>query len=150
MGYLMTFEAEITVFRPHRPGIRKVLGDLEAEIMELIWALPAGQGTSVRDVFEALYGQRRIAYTTVMTTMMRLAKKQLLRIEKKEQTYIYIPTVTEQEFISRLVSLILEDLLISFSDATLEGLNSFPDQEASSRARQYLAEIMRRRQQEED
>jgi predicted transcriptional regulator len=150
MGYLMTFEAEITVFRPHRPGIRKVLGDLEAEIMELIWALPADQGTSVRDVFEALYRQRRIAYTTVMTTMMRLAKKQLLRIEKKEQTYIYIPTVTEREFISRLVSLILEDLLISFSDATLEGLNSFPDQEASNRARQYLAEIMRRRQQEED
>ncbi|MGH2588960.1 MAG: BlaI/MecI/CopY family transcriptional regulator, partial [Dehalococcoidia bacterium] len=68
---------EISVFRPDRPGIRSVLGDLEAEIMEFIWARPAGEGTTVRDVFEVLYERRRIAYTTVMNTMARLAKKNL-------------------------------------------------------------------------
>ena len=47
----MEFEPEISVFRPDRLGIRKVLGDLEAEIMELIWARPPSQGTTVRDVF---------------------------------------------------------------------------------------------------
>ncbi len=143
----MEYEPQITVFRPDRPGIRKVLGDLEAEIMELIWVWPAGHGTSVRDVFEALYEQRRIAYTTVMTTMMRRTKKRLLRVEKKEQTYIYTPTMTEQEFISRFVSHILRDLFISFSGATIEGLDALPNREA---AREYLTEITRRRQQEED
>ncbi|MGH2454240.1 MAG: BlaI/MecI/CopY family transcriptional regulator, partial [bacterium] len=63
---------EIGVFRPNRPGVRKVLGDLEAEIMELAWARPAG-GMKVREVFETLYPRRRLAYTTVMTTMTRLA-----------------------------------------------------------------------------
>ncbi len=145
----MEFEPEITVFRPDRPGIRKVLGDLEAEIMELIWARPASQGTTVREVFEILYKQRQIAYTTVMSTMARLAKKQILRVEKNEQTYVYTPTVTEQEFISRFVSHILQDLFISFSGATLEGIDTLPNPEAAARAREYLAEIIRRRQQEE-
>ncbi len=145
----MEYEPQITVFRPDRPGIRKVLGDLEAEIMELIWERPASQGTTVRDVFEILYRQRRIAYTTVMSTMGRLAKKRFLRVEKHEQTYVYTPTMTEQEFISRFVSHILQDLFISFSGATLEGLGALPHREAAC-AREYLAEIMRRRQQEED
>src|SRR5437762_6392696 len=102
--FAMIIEPDISVFRPDRPGIRKVLGDLEAEIMELIWARPTDQGTTVRDVFASLYKQRQIAYTTVMSTMARLAKKQLLRVEKHEQTYIYTPTVTEEEFIAQFVS----------------------------------------------
>lgn len=145
----MEFEPAISVFRPDRPGIRKVLGDLEAEIMELIWARPTDQGTTVRDVFASLYKQRQIAYTTVMSTMARLAKKQLLRVEKHEQTYIYTPTLTEQEFISRFVRLILQDLFISFSDATLEGLDALSMREEAARAHEYLSEITRRRQQEE-
>ncbi len=145
----MAFEPEISVFRPDRPGIRKVLGDLEAEIMELIWTRPASQGTTVRDIFEQLYQQRNIAYTTVMSTMRRLAKKQFLSIEKHEQTYVYTPTMTEQEFISRLVSHILQDLFISFSGATLQGLDALSKEDAA-RVHQYLAEIMRLRQQEED
>jgi predicted transcriptional regulator len=146
----MEFEPEITMFRPDRPGIRKVLGDLEAEIMELIWARPASQGTTVREIFETLYKQRQIAYTTVMNTMTRLAKKQFLCVEKHEQTYLYTPTLTEQEFISRFVRLILQDLFISFSDATLEGLDALSMRDEAAHAREYLSEIMRRRQEEEN
>src|SRR5258706_14199477 len=96
----MTPEPDFSVIRTDRPGIRKVLGDLEAEIMELIWSHPADQGITVRDVFEVLYERRlsesaderrRIAYTTVMNTMTRLAQKQLLRVEKVDQAYVYYP-----------------------------------------------------------
>ncbi len=147
----MTFEPEpeISIFRPDRPGIRKVLGDLEAEIMELIWDRPADQGTTVRDIFEVLYERRRTAYTTVMSTMTRLAKKHLLRVEKKDQAYSYYPNMTQQEFISRFVARILEDLLINFSGATLESLNALPDQQTSAQVRQLLDEIAHRRAMEE-
>src|SRR5437867_3873155 len=100
-------EADLNVVRLDRPGIRKVLGDREAEIMELIWTRPADQGTTVRDVFEVLYERRlaappaerrRIAYTTVMNTMTRLAKKHLLRVEKVDQAYVYHPTLTQDAF----------------------------------------------------
>jgi predicted transcriptional regulator len=142
-------EPEISVFRIDRPGIRKVLGDLEAEIMELVWGRPVGQGTTVRDIFEILYERRRIAYTTVMNTMARLAKKNLLRVEKADQAYIYHPTLTQEEFVSQFVGRVLEDLLVSFSGVTLESLQALPDQEAAARARTLLTEIARRRAEEE-
>jgi predicted transcriptional regulator len=94
----METDIAITAFYPDRPGIRKVLGDLDAEIMELIWARPADQGFIVRSVHELLYEKRKIAYTTVMSSMERLAKKHLLRVEKQENAYVYYPTCTQQEF----------------------------------------------------
>ncbi len=145
----MTIEPDISVFRPDRPGIRKVLGDLEAEIMELVWARPADQGTFVRDIFEILYERRRIAYTTVMNTMARLARKNLLRVEKHDQAYIYYPNFTQQEFVSRFIGRILQDLFVNFSGATLEGVRAMPDQEAAAHAHQLLDEIARRRAEEE-
>lgn len=136
----------IRVFRPDRPGIRKVLGDLEAEIMELVWAQPTAEGTTVRAVFEVLHAQRRIAYTTVMNTMARLARKSILRVEKADQAYVYRPSVTREDFISRFVSRILEDLLVSFTGATLRGLNALADREAATRAQQLGEDVARRRQ----
>lgn len=145
----MTPEPEISVFRPDRPGIRKVLGDLEAEIMEVIWSRPAGAGTTVRDVFDVLYPQRRIAYTTVMTTMARLAKKNLLRAVKRDQAYLYFPNFSQEEFVSRFVGRILQDLLVSFSGPTLDNLSDLASPDAAERARRLLQEIAERRAAEE-
>ncbi len=106
----MSRDPAISVFRPDRPGIRKVLGDLEAEIMEEVWARPADPGTTVRDVFAVLYARRGTAYTTVMSTMARLARKGLLEAEKAGIAYIYRPRFTQEEFVSRFVGRILENL----------------------------------------
>ncbi len=146
----MTTEPEITVFHPARPGIRKVLGDLEAEIMEQVWERPVGTGTTVREVFETLYERRRIAYTTVMNTMSRLGKKHFLRVETQDQAYVYYPTLTQDEFVSRFVGRILEDLFVNFSGATMERLDALSDQGSAAQARTLLEEITRRRAAEED
>jgi len=145
----MSLESEITIFHPDRPGIRKVLGNLEAEIMEVIWMLPAEQGTTVRAVFEQLYQKRCIAYTTVMSTMTRLAKKKLLVVEKQGQGYIYRPTVTEQEFVVRFVNRILEELFVSFAEPTLAGIKTLSDPQGATHAHHLLKEIAHRRSQEE-
>lgn len=140
---------DITVFRPDRPGIRKVLGDLEADVMELIWAQPGGQGTTVRHIFEILYEQRRIAYTTVMNTMARLARKKLLRVEKREQAYLYYANFTREQFVSRFVGKILEDLLVSFAGPASEAGAPVLDPETAARARELLDEVTLRRAAEE-
>lgn len=145
----MTDEPEVSVVRPDRPGIRMVLGDLEAEIMELVWARPAGQGTTVRHVFEVLYERRRLAYTTVMNTMARLARKRLLRADKADQTYVYYPTLSREAFVSRFVGRVLESLLVSFAGPTLVGLETLSDPDAAARARHLLEDIARRRAAEE-
>ena len=146
----MKTEPDIRVFRPGRSGIRKVLGDLEAEIMEFVWARSRDQGMTVRDVFEALYKRRQIAYTTVMNTMARLARKKLLRAKKQGQAYVYYPIFSQDEFISRFVGRILENLLASFTGATIERLGALKDPRAAARARQLLLKIAARRATEED
>ena len=142
-------EPDISVFRTDRPGIRKVLGDLEAEIMEFIWTQRSGAGTTVRDVFQVFYQRRHMAYTTIMNTMTRLAKKKLLRVEQGDRGYIYYANFTEEEFISRFVERILEDLLVSFSGATLKSIEGLADPRAAARAQQLVDEIARRRAAEE-
>lgn len=155
----MTPALEFSIVHPDRPGIRKVLGDLEAEVMELIWSRPPDQGTTVRDVFEVLYERRlnasaaekkRIAYTTIMNTMTRLAKKNLLRTEKQDQAYIYYPNFSQDDFISRFVEHMLENLLVNFAGATRDGIAALSNPEAAATAQQLLDQIARRRAEEED
>lgn len=142
-------ELHVVAFRPDRPGIRKILGDLETEIMESIWARPQGQGTTVRDVFEVLYARRRLAYTTVMNTMTRLASKGLLRTEKLPEGarhgYVYYPIYTEEELVSRFVGRILEDLVANFGGAMARELRRLKDPTLRQRAERLLAELDRRR-----
>src|SRR5438045_4395404 len=113
-------DPDISVFRPDREGIRKVLGDLEAYIMEFVCdnLSPKSRCITVREVFEAFRQDRTIAYTTVMTTMARLARKNLLKATKIENAYVYTPTLTKEEFIDNFVGRILENLLVSFASTT--------------------------------
>jgi predicted transcriptional regulator len=85
-----------------------------------------------------------------MSTMARLARKNLLRVEKQEQAYIYYPVYTEEEFTSRFVGRVLEDLLVSLTGPTLEGLAALSDPEAAARARALLDEITRRSEPQEE
>jgi predicted transcriptional regulator len=118
--------------------------------MELIWERAGDQHTTVREIFEVLYERRRIAYTTVMNTMVRLAKKRLLRVEKQDRAYVYLPNYTEQEFISQFVDRILKDLIFNFSSATMDSLRALPDSEEVRLMRRRLDELTRRRVEEEE
>jgi predicted transcriptional regulator len=69
------------------------LGRLETELMERAWA--HGQ-ISVRDLHQEM--DRRLAYTTLMTTMDRLYKKGLLQRRKDGKAYIYSPAMSEREY----------------------------------------------------
>src|SRR5688572_15077694 len=75
----------------------------ELLIMKVIWRL--GNAT-VREVYEALRENRRIAYTTVMTMMNILESKGYLRKEKEkeERAYRYRPARAEQATITSMVS----------------------------------------------
>lgn len=106
-------------FRPRQPGLRKLLGDLEAEVMEVVWSRPEGARLSVRDVYEALLTQRKAAYTTVMTVMGNLAKKNVLAVEKEGTAYLYHAPMSREAFTDRTVGAIVDELIHDFSSATL-------------------------------
>ena len=62
------------------------LGGTELEVLHHVWALGR---TTVRDVYERIRDDRRIAYTTVMTVMKNLADKGYLAYEQDGAAYVY-------------------------------------------------------------
>ena len=77
--------------RPHEVA-SAALGKLERQVLEEIWRR---QETTVRDVFIAF--EEKVAYTTLMTTLDRLYKKQLLKRRKDGRAFIYSPVVNREE-----------------------------------------------------
>lgn len=75
------------------PGQMLALGTLEMEVMEILWA--RGE-SNVSDVVQKL--ERPLAYTTVMTTLDRLFKKNLLDRRKSGRAFVYSPRFSYEEW----------------------------------------------------
>jgi predicted transcriptional regulator len=99
-------------FAPGKKGLRKILGDLETDIMEIVWA--KGEIT-VRQAYDKLKEQREIAYTTVMTVMSRLAEKGLLKKIKEGPAFLYRATSSREAFTQATVKKIITGLLADFA-----------------------------------
>ena len=112
----MFLSKEISEFKPHKTGFKKVFGDLEADIMKIVWK---SEEITVREVYEELRQERKLAYTTVMTIMNRLVDKNLLKRKSRGNAFVYTATVSENEFATRLVSEVLDGLLEDFADPAL-------------------------------
>jgi predicted transcriptional regulator len=102
-------------YRPlsNRPGqgAEKLLGDLELDVMRIIWVRKTA---TVREVLEALVTKRPFAYTTVMTIMGRLAEKGLLAVDKRSKTHFYRAVYTQEEFEAQAVGKVVDSLIADF------------------------------------
>lgn len=81
------------IARFREPLQQSALGPLELSTMEILWE--RGE-SNVREVIERL--DRRLAYTTVMTTLDRLFKKGLLDRRKVHRSFAYLPKLSRQEW----------------------------------------------------
>src|SRR4030042_1069467 len=81
-----------------RPG--PTLPPHELEIMKVVGS--RGHAT-VRDVYEALLEERRIAYTTVMTMMNVLEKKGHLRKKAGGRSFLYRPPPPQRQVVGSMV-----------------------------------------------
>lgn len=108
----------LPVFRPANDGLQKMLGRLEAQIMEAMWA--AEGPVCVENVREALAERgKSAAYTTVMTTLSRLYTKGLLAREQRGKAYYYTPRVTRRELTSSVTKQVIDGLLGSFAEPAM-------------------------------
>jgi predicted transcriptional regulator len=92
---------------------REVLGPLEAEVMEVVWASDGPM--SVRAMLARLNrGRRReLAYTTVMTVMSRLVEKEVLSRRRDGRGYVYEASVSDAAEIA------VRGVVREFGDAAL-------------------------------
>lgn len=79
-------------------GVRG-FGDLEAAIMERVWA--AGRPLLVREIQQALEPQR--AYNTVWTVVEILSRKGWLTRERDGRAYRYVATVSREDYTAGLM-----------------------------------------------
>lgn len=94
--------------RKNRVGVGSGLGELEADIMSVVWKLGSA---SVKDVFEELYPEKRLAYTTIMTVMSRLANKSVLKQDRTGTAYMYTPNVSQEEMANSMINQVIDKVL---------------------------------------
>lgn len=103
-------------------------GELEQRIMELLWAADAPK--TVADVHADLTAERELAYTTVMTVLDRLAKKDLVDRELVNRAWQYQPRFTQDEVLAAEMLAMLVGVAPAVREAALERLhNSLDDVE---------------------
>jgi predicted transcriptional regulator len=118
-------------------GLAKVLGDLEARVMTVVWAL--GRPSSARTVHERVAREHNVAIHTVITVLNKLVEKGLLRREKRDDLLHFEATLSEEEFRSQASRQVVEGILSFGPDAVTA---SFVDVLAE-RDPEQLAELAR-------
>jgi predicted transcriptional regulator len=79
---------------------KTLLTKQELEIMKIVWK--RGRST-VREVYEELLTQRKVAYTTVMTMMGTLEQKKHLKKSEQGRAYVYTPTQSQAKVVGGMV-----------------------------------------------
>jgi predicted transcriptional regulator len=82
------------------------LGGLESAIMDVLWR--AYEPVKVRDVLDSLDTGKTLAYTTVMTVLDNLYRKNWVKRELHGKAYLYEPAIGREEAAARAVREILD------------------------------------------
>jgi BlaI family penicillinase repressor len=88
----------------------------ELEIMKAVWSRGHAH---VRDVYEALREERKIAYTTVMTMMKILEEKGYLKKTLVERAHVYKPVKPRQQVVGAMVKDFIDRVFDGASEALL-------------------------------
>lgn len=134
-------------FKPHKKWLTKVLGDLEADVMETLWKLKFGR---VKEIHKEVSRKRKVAITTVATVLDRLYEKGLVERSLKRGKvlyYEYSPAITKKQFEKDVVRVILEGLLETFGDATISFLINYgeiKDQKTIEEIRRHLKRLKKK------
>lgn len=132
--------------RPDQEGLRSALFDLEADIMEVVWA-KRWTRFAVADVHRELARNREIAYTTVMTTVNRLFEKELLDRCRDGKRYVYTARMDRPQFDQAVA----REMMQSFSQlAPEEAVALLVDRvsEADAQELRRLEALIRKRRKE--
>ncbi len=126
-------------------SLETLLGPLEQDVMDVVWRL---RDATVRDVHAELAAGREIAYTTVMTTMARLARKGLLLRDTADLAHRYRPGVSRDQYGRGAVGDVLSWLLERYPEPAVAYLADVVDELDDVTLEQLRDAVARRRAQE--
>ena len=127
-------------------GFAKVLGDLEARVMQAIWGISAP--ASARDVHERVMREHKVELLTVITVLNKLVAKGLLSRAKKDDLFHYQARLTEREFMAHASRRVVEGILSLAPDAVAASLvDVLAERDPAQLAE--LAKLIRKRMKEQ-
>lgn len=90
-------------------GLAKVLGDLEARVLQAVWDF--GEPVPARAVYEHVMADHACSPLTVITVLNRLVEKRVLDREKWDDLLHYSARMTEAEFVAHASRRVVEGIL---------------------------------------
>ena len=119
-------------------GISKVLGSLEAEVMDVIWE---SSSASVRKVCDVLCVKKSYSFNTIMTIMNRLVEKKLLQKKRQGSSFVYRAAVEKHVFLRDVTKSIVSALV---TDGSLFQVAAFAEalHDCSEEDKEKLREII--------
>lgn len=90
-------------------GLAKVLGDLEARVMQSVWRI--ARPATAREVYELVAREHDVAIHTVITVLNKLVRKGLLRRKKRSDLLHYEARWSKAEFMKEASRRVVEGIL---------------------------------------
>jgi predicted transcriptional regulator len=109
-------------FNPNKDDLTKVLGNLEADVMKVVWEIGSGD---VKIIHERLNIERKAAITTVATVLDRLHGKGLVErdlVKDSGVRYEYRPAMSRKQFEGAVVRNVFKGLFETFGDSAINYL----------------------------
>ena len=106
------------------------LTDQEFQIMKIIWKF---REATVRDVCEERRTKRRVAYTTVMTMMNILERKDRLSRRRDGRVFIYAPVRSRDEVVIEMVQEFVDRVFDGSISSLLEVVKTMPSPRLKAR-----------------
>ncbi len=111
---------ELNKINFERPGMQSLLGELESDILEVLWS--DGE-RNCRQVFDAVKKKHKVAYTTISVTLDRMHEKKLVERKvlrgKGGLSYRYSPKCSKEDIASRLSDQFLGFLKSTFGESSV-------------------------------
>ena len=101
-------------------GLAKVLGQLEARVMQAVWHL--GRPVPARAVHDLVAQEHRVAFLTVVTVLNKLVAKGLLTRAKREDLLHFEARISEVAFTAHASRRLVEGILSLDSQAVAASL----------------------------
>lgn len=118
-------------------GLAKVLGDLEARVLEAVWAL--GEPVPAREVHAAIVAEHPVALLTVITVLNKLVDKGILARQKRDDLLHYQAGMSREAFTVHVSRRVVEGILSFDPDAVAASLVDV----LAERDPEHLAELAR-------
>ena len=137
-----------TEFKPYEKHLAKILGDLEADVLEALWKLKVAH---VGDIHKEVVRKRKVAVTTVATVLDRLFEKGLVERELKRTRglrYEYRPSITKVQLENTVVRDVLRGLFETFGDSAVSHLINgagIKDKQKIEEFKSYLEKLKQKR-----